>query len=250
MTMNDEMTAVGPEDEFSFHCSPDNPCFNECCRDLNQFLTPYDILRLKNNLKMASSEFLRKYTSMHKGPETGLPVLTFKPDPASGHACPFVTENGCSVYPDRPGSCRLFPLARAISRSRETGKTTEHYALIRDPGCKGFGKARGRKVKDWIASQEVESHNQMNDRMMEIISLKNTLMPGKLEGPSADAFYLACYDLDGFRKEVFEKDLLKGIPSADDMLEKARENETELLNLGFEWIKYHLFGKQIEPTPN
>ena len=247
--MNDEMTAVSLEDELTFECSPANSCFNDCCRDLNQFLTPYDILRLKNNLEMNSSDFLRKYTSMHKGPETGLPVICFKPDPAAGYACPFVTENGCSVYPDRPGSCRLFPLARAISRNRETGKVTEHYALINDPGCKGFGKVGGRSVKDWINTQDVRIYNEMNDRMMEIITLKNTIMPGKLEGPPADAFHLACYDLDNFRKEVFENGLLKDIPSAGDALEKAGQSEAELLKLGFEWIKYHLFGKQMRLTP-
>ena len=247
--MNDEMTAVSGKDELTFQCSPDNSCFNDCCRDLNQFLTPYDILRLKNNLEMHSSDFLRKYTSMHKGPETGLPVISFKPDPAAGYACPFVTEKGCAVYHDRPGSCRLFPLARAISRSRETGKITEHYALIHDPGCKGFGKASGQTVQEWIDTQDVGIYNKMNDRMMEIITLKNTIMPGKLEGPPADAFYLACYDLDNFRKEIFENGLMNEIPSAAEALEKAEESETELLKLGFEWIKYHLFGNKMNPTP-
>ena len=247
--MNDEMTAVSLEDELAFECSPANSCFNDCCRDLNQFLTPYDILRLKHNLELHSSDFLRKYTSMHKGPETGLPVICFKPDPAAGYACPFVTEVGCSVYPDRPGSCRLFPLARAISRSRETGKVTEHYALIHDPGCKGFGKAGGRTVKDWIESQDVRIYNEMNDRMMEIITLKNTIMPGKLEGTPANDFQLACYDLDNFRKEIFENGLLKDIPCTESAMEKAEQSETELLKLGFEWVTHRLFGKEIHPTP-
>lgn len=247
--MTDEMTALSPGDQLTFQCSPANSCFNDCCRDLNQFLTPYDILRLKNNLGMHSSDFLRKYTSMHKGPETGLPVLCFKPDPAAGYACPFVTEEGCAVYPDRPGSCRLFPLARAISRSRETGKVTEHYALIHDPCCKGFDRTGGRSVKEWIDSQNVQIYNQMNDGMMEIISLKNTILPGKLEGPPADAFYLACYDLDRFRKEVFENGLITESLSGRAALDKAEKSETELLKLGFEWIKHHLFGTRMNPTP-
>ena len=81
------------------------------------------------------------------------------------------------------------------------------------------------------------------------MTVKHTIMPDKPECPPSDAFHLACYDLDNFRKEVFENGLLKDIPSAGDALEKAGQSETELLKLGFEWIKYHLFGKQINLTP-
>ena len=56
--MDPELTPISPQDTFRFSCSPVVVCFNECCRDLNQFLTPYDILRLKNHLGLSSGEFL------------------------------------------------------------------------------------------------------------------------------------------------------------------------------------------------
>jgi uncharacterized protein len=244
--MSEDMIPVMPDEEFTFECSPAISCFNECCRDLNQFLTPYDILRLKNNLKIKSSEFLRKYTSMHKGPGTGLPVITFKPDPDSNHACPFVTGQGCSVYDDRPASCRMYPLARAIARSRETGEITEYFALIEEPHCKGMGEKKARTVKQWIDSQGVEIYNKMNDKMMEIISLKNAMIPGNLVGLQEDYFYLACYDLDGFREKIFNNDLLSDIDVPKDVLEKIKEDDLALLDFGFEWIKYYLFGKDMK----
>ena len=79
--MENNMTPLSLNDTFKFSCSKKVPCFNECCRDLNQFLFPYDILRMKNRLGLPSNLFLEQYTSQHTGPETGLPVITFKTDP-------------------------------------------------------------------------------------------------------------------------------------------------------------------------
>jgi len=33
------------DDTFTFACHPGVSCFNQCCRDVNIFLTPYDIIR-------------------------------------------------------------------------------------------------------------------------------------------------------------------------------------------------------------
>ncbi|MCP3899639.1 MAG: YkgJ family cysteine cluster protein [Desulfobacteraceae bacterium] len=244
--MNEEMIPVLPNDKLAFKCSSENSCFNECCRDLNQFLTPYDILRLKNNLKIKSSDFLRKFTSMHKGPETGLPLISFKPDPDSGHACPFVTKQGCSVYGDRPASCRMYPLARAITRSRDTGEIDEYFAVIEEEHCKGFGQEKDLTVNQWIDTQDVKIYNEMNDKLMEIISLKNMTKPGNLVGVEEDNFYLACYDLDSFRDKIFNDGLLSDLSIPDSVLDKVKEDDVALLDLGLEWVKHFLFGKKMK----
>ncbi len=244
--MTEEMIPISPEDVLVFDCSPSNPCFNECCRNLNLFLTPYDILRLKNRLGMTSDAFLRQYTSVHAGPETGLPVVTFKPDPHAGYSCPFVTETGCSVYEDRPASCRMYPLARAVTRSRETGETTEHFALIQEAHCKGFGRGEERTVAEWLDTQDVKQHNEINDRLMEIISLKNTTLPGKLEGFQSDRFYLACYDLDSFRKEIFSGSLLDDPDIPSETLDTIEKDDTALLFFGLRYITHFLFGKSMD----
>ncbi|MBF0378397.1 MAG: YkgJ family cysteine cluster protein [Desulfamplus sp.] len=285
--MTEEMIPIGVDEPLPFECSPDVSCFNECCRDLNQFLTPYDILRLKNNLGIKSDEFLKKYTSRHNGPESGLPVVTFKPDPASGLACPFVRESGCSVYKDRPASCRMYPIARAVVRSRQTGELSEHFALIEEPHCCGFAHKNGYihrninqknnqpesqyshkgeskeiyqeegeggvqthlkqtlTVREWLESQDVEVHNQMNDKMVEIISLKNRIIQGKLDGADGDRFYLACYDLDTFRVKIFRDGLLSRFSMPPHFLEEIATNDLLLLELGLAWIKNMLFGIEI-----
>ncbi|NOX35592.1 MAG: YkgJ family cysteine cluster protein [Deltaproteobacteria bacterium] len=243
--MTEDMKPVALDNLMNFNCSSKNECFNECCRDLNQALTPYDILRLKNNLGLSSSDFLKTYTSLHYGPESGLPVIEFKPNPGTGHECPFVTEKGCRVYEDRPGSCRMYPLARAIARSRQTGEITQYFALIEEPHCRGFDKNAGQTVKEWLKGQDVDEYNEQNDKLMELISLKNQVLPGKLEGAGSDKFYLALYDIDEFRKQIIEDSLLKEFNVPGDILKKIEKDDEALLDIGIKWVKYMLFGIKI-----
>lgn len=240
--MENNIVPLDIDDLFTFACSRQVPCFNECCRDLNQFLTPYDILRLKNFLNMTSGDFLEKYTTLHNGPETGLPVISLRPGNSAELQCPFVTPDGCRVYSDRPSSCRMYPIARALTHSRETGRVTEHYALMKEPHCLGFSQNKTRTVREWLADQGLEPYNRYNDLMMEIISLKNRQRPGPLDMKSGRLFYLALYDLDSFRTGIFENNLLKDQSFGEDELAAARDDDTALLVLGIKWVKKALFG--------
>lgn len=243
MIMEAEMTPLESGARFCFRCSPGVSCFNECCRDLSQYLTPYDILRLKNGLGLTSGEFLEQYTVRYVGPETGLPVIALKPNSSRELECPFVRPEGCTVYADRPSSCRMYPLARAVSRSRETGVLTEHFALLKEPHCQGFNEDAAISIDAWIDQQGLAEYNAMNDRLMTLISLKNRLLPGPLEPHQADMWYLALYDLDSFRQALLEQDLLQGISVKAETLEKAKTDEVELLKLGLEWVRFKLFGQ-------
>jgi Fe-S-cluster containining protein len=240
--MEADMKPLLPGERFGFRCAPDVPCFNECCRDLNQFLTPYDILRLKNCLGISSGEFLKQYTISYTGPETGLPVISLKPDQSAERQCPFVRPEGCAVYADRPSSCRMYPLARALARSRESGETTEHFALLKEPHCQGFATGGMLSPAEWMAQQGLDAYNDMNDRLMTLISLKNRLLPGPLEPHLAELFYQALYDLDNFRTAVFDQDLLAGLAIDNAVLEAARTDDVALLKLGLQWVRFKLFG--------
>lgn len=230
------------KDNFNFSCNDNIVCFNQCCRDLNQFLTPYDILRIKNNLNMPSDIFLEKYTTEHSGPESGLPVISFKFKTGDDLKCPFVTSSGCSIYKDRPSSCRMYPLARGLSRSRETGILTEHYMLLKEEHCQGFCNGKKQTVLQWIAGQEIDIYNQMNDMLLEVISLKNRLMPGLLDLKARLVFHTACYNLDIFRKHIFENGIMEHLHLDSKILESVKNDDIMLLKLGLKWIQYNLFG--------
>ena len=243
MPMNEELIPVAMEEVLRFRCGKENGCFSECCRNINQCLMPYDILRLKNRLGMTSGEFLKTYTWRHTGPESGLPMIELKHDPSTGYACPFSSGEGCSVYADRPVSCRLYPLARGVARSREDGAIREYYAVIRESHCRGFdGGLKGTTIRRFVEDQGALEYNAMNDKLMEIISLKNRIMPGKLEGAQADLFYMAVYDLDTFRDRIFNHGLLEDAAPDREVMERIREDDGDLLDFGLAWIKDRLFG--------
>ena len=242
--MDNTFTPVSMNETFQFSCTKTLPCFTACCSDLNQSLTPYDILRMKNGLGIKSGIFLEKFTSEHYGPESGLPIISLKPGPGPDLKCPFITEAGCGIYPDRPSSCRMYPLARGLSQSRTTGEITEHYMILKEPHCLGFTQGDTMTVEKWLKNQGLPVYNEMNDLMMEIISLKNRIIPGPLDLKSRYIFHLGCYDLDEFKKKVFEKGIIDELNPDPDTLGAIKTDETILLKTGLKWIKFMLFGKK------
>ncbi len=233
-----------PEEPFRFACSPGVVCFNACCRDLNQSLYPYDILRLKKRLRLSSCEFLERYTTQHVGPGSGLPIVTLKPNDDGRLTCPFVSEKGCGVYSDRPSSCRTYPLVRAISRCRKTGRVSERFMLLKEPHCLGFNKPQKQTARQWIEDQEIETYNSINDKLMQIIRLKNQVLPGPLDLKSRHLVYLALYDLDNFRNQIFKNKLPENFEVHPQKLNPAKADDTELLEIGMEWIKQVVFKEQ------
>lgn len=244
--MRHPITPLQKEQSFRFACSPRIPCFNACCRDLVQVLTPYDVLCLKKHLAIPAGVFLQTYTEASIGPETGLPVVSLRFGTANDRACPFVTADGCRVYPARPASCRTYPLARGVSRDRQTGRLSEHWALIREPHCRGFDHGEPHTVASWIDDQRIAVHNQMNDELLELISLKNRRRPGALKPSEQTRIYTALYDLDAFRRDL---DTGGGGPAsiADPKdLGRARTDDSTLLRIALAWAKQIILGNTTE----
>ena len=239
--MEPDLTPISLQESFRFSCSPDVPCFNECCRDLNQFLTPYDILRLKNHLGLSSGQFLRKYTSQHTGPESGLPIVTLKPNDSHKLTCPFVTDRGCRVYENRPSSCRTYPLLRAVSQSRSTAETSAQFMVLRESHCRGFEAGKTRTLGQWIDEQGLAVYNENNDNLMQIISLKNRLIPGPLDLKSSQLFNTALYDLDNFRLQIQNNGLLDNFHIDSSIMDAALKSDVLLLDLAMQWLKHALF---------
>ena len=54
------------------------------------------------------------FTAMPIDKNQQYPVILFRMKDAEGKPCPFVDEEkGCSIYEDRPWSCRMYPLGLA-----------------------------------------------------------------------------------------------------------------------------------------
>ena len=56
---------------------------------------------------------------------------------------------------------------------------------------------------------------------------------------------MACYDLDRFRRFVFESTFLQRFEVEPELVERMRGDDEELLRFAFRWLRYALFA---EPT--
>lgn len=234
--MQPPVVPLDNDQPFCFTCSPAVPCFNACCRDLNQALTPYDILCLKHHLKMTATDFLATYTEMHIGPGSGLPVVGLRFADAKDLTCPFVGDSGCRVYPARPASCRTYPLARGVVRDRQTGRLTERWALIQEPHCKGFTGGQRQTVAQWIADQHIATHNRMNDVMLDLIGAKQRYRPGPLTPDELQQVYTALYDMDTFRSHRHTAGKQPRVGSEPPHRRPTLAEDTALLGEAVRWI--------------
>jgi len=232
---------LGAKDTFCFSCVPEKECFTRCCYDLTLMLMPYDIYRLKKALGMSSKEFLSTYTSVHLGPGTGVPVVTVKMVEPS-LKCPFLQEGkGCTVYEDRPGACRTYPLARMARRSGDTGKVEDFYYIVKESDCQGFRDCRTWTVQEWIAHEGLEPYNEFNDLFNELLCAKNRTGIGQLTADQIEIFYMGVYDIDSFREYFLEGPNLERYMEEEEVIERIREDELELLKYGMVWVKRKLF---------
>jgi hypothetical protein len=236
-----ELIALSPQERFQFSCGPGISCFNQCCQDLIQALTPHDVLMLRRHLKLSWPQFLEQYAALYTGPESGWPVVSLRFAPSRGRHCPFVTPEGCSVYPARPVSCRLYPVARALQRSRRDGRLSEHFALVQEAHCRGFGQGPAMTVHEWITGQGAREGLDASDRLMELIALKNRLRPGRLAPEEEQWAVMAFYDLERLQREA-AAGRLKGLPEDRAGLPPADAGEAAWLAWGLTWIRRALFG--------
>jgi len=63
---------------FQFRCHPGIGCFNRCCRHLNLFLYPYDVIRLRARLGLRSDEFLDRHVDAVLRPGSHFPEVLLR----------------------------------------------------------------------------------------------------------------------------------------------------------------------------
>ncbi|MGD9007902.1 MAG: YkgJ family cysteine cluster protein [Desulfobacteraceae bacterium] len=240
-TAEPDLLPLALDDTFQFACHGRVPCFNRCCRDLSQALMPYDVLRIKKNLNISTGDFLSRYAEIQIGPATGLPVVTLRFFANEDRQCPFVTDQGCRVYADRPASCRIYPLVRLLRRSRANGSLVEQFALLREPHCQGFEQTQTQTVREWIASQQLEAYHEANDMLMELIALKNQRRPGPLPQELSVLVQTAFYDLEAL-KEQAAGGRLTGMDAAGLQPVAELQDDLDWLKWSMAWIKVVLFG--------
>jgi Fe-S-cluster containining protein len=231
-------------DTFSFRCYPEIACFNRCCRNLNLFLYPYDVLRLKNALGVSSDQFLDRYVDVVLRSDNFFPEVLLRMSENDEKTCPFMLASGCAVYPDRPDTCRLFPVEQGVLYAA-AGKKDQVIYFFRPPDfCLGPDESTRWTASRWAKDQQTEIYRQMTSRWAELKRLFQTDPWGAEgpRGPKAKMTFMAAYNIDRFRDFVFTSSFLKRYKVKAAILEKIKNEDTRLLQFGFDWIKFYLWG--------
>jgi Fe-S-cluster containining protein len=231
------------DETICFSCQRTYSCFNQCCADTNIFLTPYDVLRIRRRLNISSEEFLEKYTIQPFSKEQKLPVVVLKLLDNEKKQCPFVTKEGCSIYEDRPWSCRMYPIGLASQKTRSEEIGNEFFFLQKDTYCQGISSKQEWTIDAWMENQGVGPYEHFSSLFREIVLhpfFKNghDLTPQKME-----MFHMVFYNLDKFREFIFGSTFLKRFEIARQTLDAIEHDDIKLMEFGVDWLKFCLFGE-------
>ena len=229
---------------FRFRCHKDIQCFTKCCADLNLILTPYDLIRIKNRLGIPSESFLDTYTDTTLDSLQRFPMVKLKMNHDEEKKCPFVTPDGCTIYEDRPGACRIYPIGRAALKVDGEKEAREKYFIVNEKHCLGFQEERQWTIEEWMANEGVDEYKALNDQWLEIITSKKDLGPEKDVSRKIRMFFMASYNIDKFREFVFKSKFFNLFEVEPALKKKLAFDDIELMKFGFDWLKFSLFGEK------
>lgn len=127
---------------------------SRCCKDKIIQVNPYEVARLARNLGLSTTEFRARHT------DGGLGMHLART--ADGNTCVFLGPQGCTVHPDRPLVCRLYPLGR----NEIPGGQERWLEVIPHPQSAGEYHGRGT-IADYLAAQGAEPFLRAADGYVE-----------------------------------------------------------------------------------
>lgn len=225
-----DQPAMAESSSFRFACHDSLPCFTQCCRDVNIYLTPYDVLRLRRTLKLSSAEFLGRYTRHFLAKKSHIPVVQLLMNPETLY-CQLVTPQGCSVYGDRPWACRMYPL--------DLGSHPDEYTLVVGKNrCLGLSEPSAVTVGKWLDEQGVRPYESMEQAFQGV--MPSSVQPGTSLDPGLGKLLFLAYDLDRFVEILNDKQLRTFYEIDETVLKQAKEDDEVLLKLAFQYIRLQL----------
>lgn len=225
---------------FSFSCHPGVTCFNECCKQIDVLLTPFDVVRIKNFLGIGSDEFLVNYAELQRFKGTDLPLLKLKMN-ERGY-CMFLGETGCTIYHNRPVVCRNYPTGIATKKPDEAAGVNSFF-IVEESMCKGHLETPLWTIPEYKQNQGATELDQLNHPWLEIVARLKSLTLKSDQDQKMNVFIMVSYDLDSFRSFVFNSSFLTRFEISTETEERIKANDEELLKFGFDWLKFALFAE-------
>jgi len=230
--------------KISFKCYPGISCFNACCKQSSIQLTPYDIIRLKTNLGMTSTEFLKEYTVPDTMDGHGMPSVKLKTMDESP-ACKLMVEGeGCSVYEDRPTACRYYPVGLMNMKKKDEKEDEQHHFVVREGHCKGHDEKNEITIAEYRKQQGVVEYDDINRDWYRIILKKRSGGPsiGSLSDMSLQMFFMASYDVDRFRRFVLSEGFANNYNVDADTIKSFENDDVALVQFGFKLMLQVFYG--------
>ncbi|WP_417915366.1 YkgJ family cysteine cluster protein [Candidatus Electronema sp. JM] len=228
-----------------FECHPGVSCFTACCHNIRIVLTPYDILMLRQRLKLSAHEFITQYTDPIYLEKTDMPGVQLKLV-GDKQGCPFVTPEGCTVYADRPTACRYYPVGMAdFHEAGQEGGEEKFFFLVKEPHCKGFDEPKTWTIRAWREDQGVELRDEMNKAWLRLVMRRKSFsLQATLSEAAQRMFFMASTDLDHFRRFIFESSFLQTYEIDQETVEQIRQDDVALMHFSFKYLANTLFGAE------
>jgi hypothetical protein len=160
-------------------------------------------------------------------------------------ACVNLTPAGCSVYEDRPAACRYYALGLVSMRKKDAPRDEDSYFVVKEDHCLGHHEPVTQTIREYRREQGVDVYDEINQEWRQIILKKRSSGPtvGRPSERSFELFFLASYDIDGFRAFVASVgfDSVFDLDSAFKL--ELMTDEEKLLKFGFRLLKQVLFGE-------
>jgi len=145
VTARVEQRAKARAEPFGYVCGG---CRN-CCRQHLVAVNGYEIARLAGRLGLTEDAFRARFTRLGRGREL---AHTADDD------CVFLGPGGCTVYADRPLTCRLYPLWRSLDAG---GNEVWRHAPPH-PQTRGDYAVTGT-IADYLDAQDAHAHIAAHD---------------------------------------------------------------------------------------
>jgi hypothetical protein len=118
--------------------------------------------------------------------------------------------------------------------------------------CLGQHEEQQWDITGWAQDQQAATYDRMTTRWALVKQLFQN-DPWGSEGPGgqkARMAFMAAYNVDHFRKFIFESTFLSRFRVKSNLVRKLSKDDVEMMTFGWDWIKLFVFGissKKIRP---
>ena len=157
-----------------------------------------------------------------------------------------MTDEGCSVYEDRPTACRYYPVGLLSTRRQDENFDRASYALVKEDHCHGHFEDRKLTIDEYRKEQGLEEYDEHGRAWRQLILKVKSAGPaiGNMSKTSLKFFFMACYDLDRFREFVRSS----GFSTTYDIDQATRDellsDDMALLRFGDRMIRQIMYGEE------